>query len=95
MTQTSQSAGRPAAEDPAGGGATGGRRAGNGLVMERIFTTPGTHPYDEVVWERRDVVQTNWRTGETVFSQQGVEFPDFWSVNASTIVTTGERLPTL
>ncbi len=59
-----------------------------GLVVERLYTTPGVHPYDEVVWERRDVVQTNWKTGETVFEQKGVEFPDFWSVNASTIVTT-------
>ena len=48
----------------------------------------GVHPYDEVTWERRDVVQTNWKTGEVVFEQKGVEFPDFWSVNASTIVTT-------
>ena len=59
-----------------------------GLVVERLYTTAGVHPYDEVVWERRDVVQTNWKTGETVFEQKGVEFPDFWSVNASTIVTT-------
>ena len=55
--------------------------------IERVFTS-GVHPYDEVTWERRDVVQTNWKTGEVVFEQQGVEFPDFWSVNASTIVTT-------
>jgi ribonucleoside-diphosphate reductase alpha chain len=46
------------------------------------------HPYDQVKWERRDVVQQNWRTGETVFEQRGVEYPDSWSVNASTIVTT-------
>ncbi|MDR0436245.1 MAG: vitamin B12-dependent ribonucleotide reductase [Propionibacteriaceae bacterium] len=59
-----------------------------GLQIGRVFTTPGVHPYDEVTWERRDVVQTNWKTGETVFEQQGVEFPDFWSLNASTIVTT-------
>jgi ribonucleoside-diphosphate reductase alpha chain len=59
-----------------------------GLTMERIYTAPGVHPYDEVTWERRDVVQTNWKSGETVFEQRGVEFPDFWSVNASTIVTT-------
>ncbi|HJV12892.1 MAG TPA: vitamin B12-dependent ribonucleotide reductase [Propionibacteriaceae bacterium] len=58
-----------------------------GLVIERVFTS-GVHPYDEVTWERRDVVQTNWKTGEVVFEQKGVEFPDFWSVNASTIVTT-------
>jgi ribonucleoside-diphosphate reductase alpha chain len=59
-----------------------------GLNVERVYTTPGVHPYDEVTWERRDVVQTNWRTGETIFEQKGVEFPDFWSANASTIVTT-------
>ena len=63
-------------------------RHGEGLVMERLYTTEGVHPYDEVTWERRDVVQTNWKTGEVVFEQRSVEFPDFWSVNASTIVTT-------
>jgi ribonucleoside-diphosphate reductase alpha chain len=61
---------------------------GKGLTIERIYTTAGVHPYDEVTWERRDVVQQNWKTGETIFEQRAVEFPDFWSVNASTIVTT-------
>ncbi len=63
-------------------------RPKTGLTIERVFTTEGVHPYDEVTWESRDVVQTNWKTGENVFEQKGVEFPDFWSVNASTIVTT-------
>ena len=63
-------------------------RKTTGLTVERVFTTEGVHPYDDVTWERRDVVQTNWKTGATVFEQRGVEFPDFWSVNASTIVTT-------
>ncbi len=63
-------------------------RKGKALSIERVYTTEGVHPYDAVTWERRDVVQTNWKTGETVFEQRGVEFPDFWSVNASTIVTT-------
>lgn len=61
---------------------------GKGIAIERIYTTPGVHPYDEVTWEKRDVVQQNWKTGATIFEQRGVEFPDFWSVNASTIVTT-------
>ena len=61
---------------------------GKGLTIDRIYTTAGVHPYDEVKWERRDVVQSNWKTGETVFEQRGVEFADFWSVNASMIVTT-------
>jgi ribonucleoside-diphosphate reductase alpha chain len=42
-----------------------------GLSIERVFTS-GVHPYDEVAWERRDVVQTNWKTGEVVFEQKGV-----------------------
>ena len=31
---------------------------------------------------------TNWRDGSVNFEQRGVEFPDFWSVNATNIVTT-------
>ncbi|QYJ02730.1 vitamin B12-dependent ribonucleotide reductase [Nocardioides panacisoli] len=62
--------------------------AGTGLEIERVFSTEGVHPYDEVTWERRDVVQKNWKTDETVFEQLGVEFPETWSLNASTIVTT-------
>ena len=69
-------------------GAGSQAKAGAGLAIERVFSTEGTHPYDELTWERRDVVQTNWKTGETVFEQKGVEFPSTWSVNASTIVTT-------
>ncbi|WP_282005430.1 vitamin B12-dependent ribonucleotide reductase [Propioniciclava sinopodophylli] len=60
----------------------------NGLTIDRVYTSEGVHPYDEVTWERRDVIQTNWKTGENVFEQRGVEFPDYWSLNASTIVTT-------
>ena len=62
---------------------SGGRVAGR-----RLYTTAGVHPYDEVSWERRDVVMTNWRDGSINFEQRGVEFPDFWSVNAANIVTT-------
>jgi ribonucleoside-diphosphate reductase alpha chain len=82
MTETTRSAnGRPDVRRPLGAKTAG-------LTVERVFTTDGVHPYDEVSWERRDVVQTNWKSGEVVFEQKGVEFPDFWSVNASTIVTT-------
>src|ERR1039457_817771 len=69
------------AQSPRGGN-------GGGLKIGRIHTTPGVHPYDQVTWERRDVVMTNWRDGSVNFEQHGVEFPDFWSVNAANIVTT-------
>ncbi|MFB9234459.1 vitamin B12-dependent ribonucleotide reductase [Plantactinospora siamensis] len=59
-----------------------------GLTVDRVWTTAGVHPYDEVSWERRDVVMTNWRDGSINFEQRGVEFPESWSVNAANIVTT-------
>ena len=64
------------------------KRGTGGMKMRRIHTTAGVHPYDQVTWERRDVVMTNWRDGSVNFEQRGVEFPDFWSVNAANIVTT-------
>ncbi|MGQ0838695.1 vitamin B12-dependent ribonucleotide reductase [Actinokineospora sp.] len=73
--------------------AAGGRAERNGaperlLRVRRVHTTEGVHPYDEVTWEHRDVVMTNWRDGSVNFEQRGVEFPDFWSVNATNIVTS-------
>ncbi|NNG36073.1 vitamin B12-dependent ribonucleotide reductase [Nakamurella aerolata] len=61
---------------------------GKGLTLQRVFTTAGVHPYDQVTWQRRDVVMTNWRDGSINFEQRGVEFPDFWSINATNIVTS-------
>ncbi|GAA0625529.1 vitamin B12-dependent ribonucleotide reductase [Sporichthya brevicatena] len=86
-TQATQAGGTAPGSVPgqASGQAGASRR---GLTIERIFTTPGTHPYDDVTWERRDVVMTNWRDGSVIFEQKGVEFPSFWSVNAANIVTT-------
>ncbi|GAY11910.1 vitamin B12-dependent ribonucleotide reductase [Pseudonocardia sp. N23] len=92
MTET---VGATASGDAAGNtarGAKAGSRAGRkrtaGLTVERLFTTAGVHPYDEVEWERRDVVMTNWRDGTVNFEQRGVEFPSTWSLNATNIVTS-------
>jgi ribonucleoside-diphosphate reductase alpha chain len=81
MTETVSGASR-------GTGTQGSTRRTRGLRLDRVFTRPGVHPYDEVSWERRDVIMTNWRDGSVNFEQRGVEFPDFWSVNAANIVTT-------
>jgi len=60
--------------------------ARRGLQVRRLFTTEGTHPYDELTWERRDAVITNWRDGTTAFEQRDLEFPATWSQNATNIV---------
>ena len=75
-------------ETASGSASHGGKGTRKGLTMRRIHTRAGVHPYDEVTWERRDVIMTNWRDGSVNFEQRGVEFPDFWSVNATNIVTT-------
>ena len=75
-------------ETASGPAAQGSSKRAKGLTLRRIYTRDGVHPYDDVTWERRDVVMTNWRDGSVNFEQRGVEFPDFWSVNAANIVTT-------
>jgi ribonucleotide reductase alpha subunit len=57
-----------------------------GLKVGRFFTKPGVHPYDEVAWELRDAVITDYKTGAVAFEQRDVEFPTAWSMNATTIV---------
>jgi len=56
------------------------------IGIHRHFTAPGTHPYDQVVWERRDARISNWKDGSVAFEQLGVEFPVTWSLNATNIV---------
>jgi len=59
--------------------------SGSALEIKRFFTTPGTHPFDAVEWERRDA-----RIGHgdrIAFEQENVEFPKSWSQNATNIVS--------
>jgi ribonucleoside-diphosphate reductase alpha chain len=56
------------------------------IGIRRQFTTPGVHPYDQVVWERRDARISNWKDGTVAFEQRDVEFPVGWSLNATNIV---------
>src|SRR5215212_3556245 len=55
-----------------------------GLVIERRFSTPGVHPYDELEWETRDAIIGD--PEKPAFQQRGVEFPKSWSQNATNIV---------
>ncbi len=57
------------------------------IGIRRHFTAPGTHPYDQVVWERRDAQIKNWKDGTVAFEQLGVEFPTSWSLNSTNIVS--------
>jgi ribonucleoside-diphosphate reductase alpha chain len=60
------------------------RTTEKGLVIERRFTSPGVHPYDELEWEKRDAIIGD--PEKPNFQQRGVEFPKTWSQNATNIV---------
>src|SRR6188508_656597 len=62
-------------------------RSVTGLEFERYFTRDGVDPFDEVEWELRSAVIANER-GELVFEQRDVEFPKFWSQQATNIVVS-------
>ena len=59
-------------------------RMGEALSVQRLFTQPGVHPFEQVEWETRDA-----RIGhgdKVAFEQTNVEFPKSWSQNATNIV---------
>src|SRR6201994_2260957 len=55
-----------------------------GLAVERRFSTPGVHPFDQIEWEVRDALIGD--PAKPAFEQKGVEFPKSWSQNATNIV---------
>jgi ribonucleoside-diphosphate reductase alpha chain len=60
------------------------RTTERGLAVERRFSTPGVHPYDELEWETRDAIIGDPES--PAFEQRDVEFPKSWSQNATNIV---------
>ena len=59
----------------------------HGLAIDRRFTRPGVHPFDEVEWELRAATITNEK-GEVVFEQKDVEIPKSWSQMATNVVVS-------
>jgi ribonucleoside-diphosphate reductase alpha chain len=57
-----------------------------GIGLRRYFTTDDRHPYDEVIWDRRDARISNFRDGSVAFEQLNVEVPASWSFNATNIL---------
>src|SRR6187399_2276364 len=62
-------------------------RSVSGLEYERAFAKEGVDPFDEIEWELRSALIANER-GELVFEQRDVEFPRFWSQQATNIVVS-------
>src|SRR5262245_39954970 len=72
---------------PALGRTFGPGRSVSGLEYERYFSSDGVDPFDEIDWELRSALIANEK-GEKVFEQRDVEFPKFWSQQATNIVVS-------
>ena len=68
-------------------GRAGAPSAPPGLEFPRYFTLPGVDPFDEVTWDTRTALIGN-EQGKVVFEQRDVEFPAFWSQQATNIVVS-------
>jgi ribonucleoside-diphosphate reductase alpha chain len=60
---------------------------GRALRIERYFSKPDIHPFDGITWEERSAGIAD-ESGSTVFEQQGVEVPAFWSQTATNVVVS-------
>lgn len=58
-----------------------------GLRVERRFTQPGIHPFDEIEWETRRSAITDDK-GNVVFEAEDCEIPKEWSQLATDIVVS-------
>ncbi|MEM1054571.1 MAG: vitamin B12-dependent ribonucleotide reductase [Bacteroidota bacterium] len=58
-----------------------------GLTIDRVFSSEGEHPFDSVTWERRTAAIKN-HTGQAIFEQADVEFPETWSPLAVNVVAS-------
>ena len=58
-----------------------------GLKIERVFSTAGVNPFDDVAWAQRQASITD-DNGGTIFEQANVETPETWSMLATNIVAS-------
>ena len=63
------------------------RIKGEGLAIERRYTTDGVHPYDAIEWERRSASIANDK-GEILFRQDDCEIPTSWTQMATNVVVS-------
>ncbi|RMF55001.1 MAG: vitamin B12-dependent ribonucleotide reductase [Calditrichaeota bacterium] len=58
-----------------------------GMKFTHYFSTPNTHPFDEITWEKREAVISD-ASGNVIFKQTDVEVPEFWSQLATNVVVS-------
>jgi len=57
------------------------------LKLDYYFSTPGTHPFEQLEWETRSAKITS-DNGEVIFEQDNIEVPASWSQLAAKVVAS-------
>ena len=76
-----------AGETDAAAGPQPDKAAGEGLRVERRYTTAGKDPFDQVKWELRSASITSG-TGDVLFKQDNCEIPASWTQMATNVVVS-------
>src|SRR5689334_8119369 len=63
------------------------RLASAGLKVERLFSTEGVSPFDQVEWEKRSAAIKD-SEGSVIFKQDDAEMPSTWSQLATNVVVS-------
>jgi len=58
-----------------------------GLTFQRVFSTAGINPFDQVEWEKRKASITDDK-GKVIFEQTNIEIPKSWSMLATNVVAS-------
>src|SRR5207248_1370304 len=60
---------------------------GHALKMDRVFSAPNIHPFDQIEWEKR-TAEISDDGGKVIFKQEDVEVPKSWSLLATKVVVS-------
>jgi len=63
------------------------KKTNKGLKVSRVFSTEDLDPFEQVEWETRKASITDDK-GNTIFVQDNVEVPKFWSMLATNVVAS-------
>ncbi len=74
-------------ESPSKGAPPRRARERGGMQVPRVFSVPGTSPFDLVEWETRTAEIKDER-GRAIFQQKGCEIPKGWSQLATNVVAS-------
>lgn len=64
-----------------------GSETKTGLKIDRVFSDPTVHPFDQITWTKR-TAEIKDEKGNYVFKQEDVEFPESWSQLAVNVVAS-------